>query len=104
MNILFMCVANAARSQIAEGLARQIFEGRAQIQCAGSKPKEVHPLAKKVLQEINIDIASHFSKSCDHLPQDFTQKLDYLITLCADEVCPVTAFTIAKRLHWPLSD
>ena len=104
MNILFMCVANAARSQMAEGLARQIFAGRAEIQSAGSKPKEVHPLAKKVLEEVHIDISGHFSKSCDQLPENFTQNLDYLITLCADEVCPVTRFTSAKKLHWPLKD
>lgn len=104
MKILFMCVANAARSQMAEGIARNIFDHRAEIQSAGSKPKQVHPLAKKVLSEIGIDISSHYSKSCAELSSDFCKDLDYLITLCAEEVCPAGFSTTAKKLHWPLKD
>ena len=104
MKILFMCVANAARSQMAEGLARDILGPSAEVHSAGSKPKSVHPLAKKVLAEIGIDISSHFSKSISQLPEDLSKDLNYLITLCADEVCPVTNFKTAQKLHWPMPD
>ena len=104
MKILFMCVANAARSQMAEGLARHILGPKAEVQSAGSKPKSVHPQAKIVLAEIGIDISAQFSKSIAELPKEFGQNLDYLITLCAEEVCPVTNFSSAEKLHWPLQD
>ena len=104
MNILFMCVANAARSQMAEGLARNIFSTRARIASAGSKPKEVHPLAIQVMSELKIDVASHASKTCEQLDPVFSQNVDYVITLCADEVCPTGFFVNAKRLHWPMPD
>lgn len=104
MKILFMCVANSARSQIAEGLAKSIFGDRAEIQSAGSNPSKVNPFAIEVLTEIGIDIQSHFSKSIDQLPLGFLEHLDYVITLCAEEVCPVLPSQKAKRLHWPLPD
>ncbi len=104
MKILFMCVANAARSQMAEGLAKAMLTKNDDIQSAGSKPKKVHPLAIKVLQELDIVITNHHSKSCDNLPTDFCNHVDYVITLCAEEVCPVGVFPKAQRLHWPLKD
>ncbi len=104
MKILFMCVANSARSQMAEGLARDIFGPQAQVESAGSKPKFVHPLAKKALAEIGIDISSQSSKSWDDLSPEFREKLNYLITLCAEEVCPVVPGFKAVKLHWPMLD
>lgn len=103
MKILFMCVANSARSQLAEGLARQAFQDRAQIESAGSLPSRVNSFAVTALREIGIDISSHFSKSTDDLPPGFLDGLDYVITLCAEEVCPVL-HSRAKRLHWPFPD
>lgn len=99
-----MCVANAARSQMAEGLAKALFPDGTEIRSAGSKPKSVHALAIKVLQELDITISSNHSKSCDDLPPDFCNHVDYVITLCAEEVCPVGVFPKAKKLHWPLTD
>ncbi len=104
MKILFMCVANSARSQMAEGLARAILKDRAQVQSAGSEPRFVHPLAARALQDVGIDISSHFSKTWRQLPPEFRKGLDILITLCAEEVCPVVDFSAVKRLHWPLPD
>ncbi len=103
MNLLFMCVANSARSQLAEGLAKHLFREAAQIESAGSRPSKVNPLAVKVLSEIGIDISNHHSKSVDDLPKNFTAKIDYVITLCAEEVCPLI-ISQAKRLHWPFAD
>lgn len=59
MNILFMCVANSARSQLAEGLARQLFPG-SEIRSAGSLPGQLHPFAIVVMNEIDIDFSKHF--------------------------------------------
>ena len=100
MRILFLCVANSARSQIAEGIAREIFGKDHDIRSAGSEPSgSVHPHATKVLDEIGIDASSHSSKSVDNLEQEFIDNLDYVITLCAEEACPAY-ITHAKKLHW----
>jgi arsenate reductase len=104
MKILFMCVANSARSQLAEALAKKIFAGKVEIESAGSHPKTVNAYAKKVLAEIGIDISSHYSKSIDQLSAKFLADLDYVITLCAEEVCPVLPSRTAKKLHWPFAD
>ncbi len=103
MNVLFMCVANSARSQLAEGLARKLFGTRARVESAGSKPSELSPFAVQALQEIRIDISKHRSKSVEELPADFTGKLDYVITLCEEEVCPVI-LSDACKIHWPIPD
>jgi len=97
-----MCVANSARSQLAEGLAKQLFTD-AEIHSAGSHPGKLNPYALSVMQEIGIDISNHFSKSVDDLLPEFLAKLDYIVTLCADEVCPILV-SKAKKLHWPFPD
>lgn len=104
MKILFLCVANSARSQLAEGLAKDMFGEKTEVESAGSEPSgKVQPWAVKVLQEDGIDISNNTSKSFENLSQDFLKNLDYVITLCAEEVCPAI-LTKAKRLHWPIID
>lgn len=102
--ILFLCVANSARSQMAEGLARDMFardnDSNAQVISAGSAPTGVNPIAVQVMAENGIDLSAHSSKSVDDID---LAAIDLIITLCADEVCPVVP-TRVKRLHWPLSD
>ena len=100
INILFLCVANSARSQMAEGLAMHFLGERFHVQSAGSKPSVVNPLAIRVMKEIGIDISAHHSKSVDEIDSD---NIALVITLCAEEVCPVFLGK-AKRLHWPLPD
>lgn len=104
MNILFMCVANSARSQMAEGLAKLILGPHFNIESAGSKPWKINPWAIKVMSELGIDISNHHSKSIEEIDPKFVDRLNYIITLCAEEVCPTMAAQEAKRLHWPLSD
>lgn len=94
--ILFLCVANSARSQIAEGLARQIFGSSIHAQSAGSKPARVHPLAIEVMNEIGIDISSHRSKSINNVDMS---RVGLVVTLCTDEVCPLRA-SPSMHLHW----
>jgi arsenate reductase len=103
MNILFMCVANSARSQLAEGLAKSLFGDDVEIESAGSKPSKVNPLAVEAMKEVGIDLSNHYSKTADNLSPRFLVKLDYVITLCAEEVCPVLV-SKAKKLHWPMPD
>ena len=100
MKILFLCVANSARSQMAEGLARQILGTKAEVLSAGSNPSTVNPFAIEALKEIGIDISKHKSKSIDEID---LKNLDLVITLCAEEVCPILPIK-AKKLHWPLPD
>jgi arsenate reductase (thioredoxin) len=100
MKIVFLCVANSARSQMAEGVARKIFGDSAMVESAGSSPSFVHPLAIEVLGEIGVDTSSHRSKSVDDI--DFSNA-DLIVTLCAEEVCPIVPGNVEK-LHWGLPD
>ena len=100
ISILFLCVANSARSQMAEGLARARFGEAVRVQSAGSAATTVNPMAIEVLSEIGIDISSHASKSVDTIDP---ATVDLVVTLCAEEVCPAF-FGRARRLHWPLPD
>jgi arsenate reductase (thioredoxin) len=100
MNLLFLCVANSARSQMAEGIARARLGSTVRIQSAGSVPTNVNPLAILALDEIGIDIRGQRSKSVDTIDP---ATVDAVITLCAEEVCPVFLGQ-ARRLHWPLPD
>jgi arsenate reductase len=98
--ILFLCVANSARSQMAEGLARAVFGDQADVSSAGSQPSMVNPYAMEAMSEVGIDISGHHSKSVS----DFAaSSFDAVITLCAEEVCPVLPGRV-KRIHWPVSD
>lgn len=99
-HILFLCVANSARSQMAEGIARKLAPCDLKISSAGSRPSKVNPLAMEALAEIGIDISSHFSKSVDSIDP---QGVDVVITLCAEEVCPIF-LSNAKRFNWGLPD
>jgi arsenate reductase len=104
VHLLFLCVANSARSQLAEGLAKSLLGELANVQSAGSVPSgHVQPWAVEVLKEVGIDISKNTSKSIDDLPSDFLNRLDYVITLCAEEVCPVLP-SKAQKLHWPIAD
>lgn len=99
-NILFLCVANSARSQMAEGLARKLWGNTAVIQSAGSMPYRVNPYAIEVLREIGIDISKQESKSIRSI---HLAEVDLVITLCAEEICPVVPAGV-RKLHWPIPD
>ena len=99
-SVLFLCVANSARSQMAEGLGRVIFGTRAAVQSAGSQPSRVNPYAIDVMAEVGIDLTGHTSKSVDAIDP---ATVDTVITLCAEEVCPAFLGR-ARRLHWPIPD
>ena len=99
-SIVFLCVANSARSQMAEGLARDRFGETVRVQSAGSAPSRVNPYAVRAMAELGISLDGQTSKSVDTIDPD---AIDLVITLCAEEVCPVV-LSDASRLHWPLQD
>jgi arsenate reductase (thioredoxin) len=100
--VLILCTGNSARSQMAEGLLRELAGNRFEVFSAGSKPSIVNTFAIQVMKERGIDITSHRSK---HLSEFLKQPFDYVITVCdnAAETCPVFPGR-AERIHWSFPD
>ena len=99
-SILFLCVANSARSQMAEALARRHFGDRVKVQSAGSAPSRVNPFALWALAEVGIDGRELHSK---HVDTVVPSAVDLVITLCAEESCPVFLGD-ARRMSWAMPD
>ena len=100
MSILFLCVANSARSQLAEGLARRMAPAGVWVRSASSEPGTINPLAVQVLAEAGVDASAQHSKGLDAIPLG---DIDLVVTLCAEEVCPLFPRPV-RKLHWPLPD
>jgi arsenate reductase len=102
LKIMFLCIGNSCRSQMAEGLAREMGRGLIQPYSAGLMPAGVNRHAIAVMREIGIDISQQESKVID---PDLLRKMDVVVSLCHDaaEACPWTPPEI-KRLHWPIQD
>jgi len=102
IKVLFVCTGNSCRSQMAEGLLRAIADDRFDVYSAGSHPSRVHPIAIKVMNELDIDITSHTS---DPIDMFFSEGIDYVITLCdnAKEFCPTFPGN-ARKIHWSVND
>lgn len=100
VGLLFLCVANSARSQIAEGLARARFGERVRVQSAGTRPATLHPQAVAALDEIGIDISRQVPTHVDTVDP---ATVDVVITLCVEEVCPVFPAGV-RQLAWPIPD
>lgn len=98
--VLFLCVANSSRSQMAEGFARTLMPSGVEIYSAGSAPTRVHPLAIQVMSEVGVDISTQASKAIEAIDQE---RIGTVITLCAEEVCPVFPRDVVRH-HWPLAD
>jgi arsenate reductase len=99
-DLLFLCVANSCRSQMAEGLARRLAPAGVGVWSAGSTPTRLNPLAVAVMAEIGVDLGSHRSKGIDEIP---VARIGTVITLCAEEICPTFPHPV-ERLHWPFPD
>jgi len=100
--VLFLCTGNSARSQMAEGLLRNLASERFEVFSAGTIASFVRPQAIAVMNEIGIDLSGHRSKSADEFLDD---EFDYVITVCdhANQRCPVFSGR-ARRLHWSIDD
>lgn len=100
--VLFICTHNSARSQMAEGLLRQLGGERFEVFSAGTEATRVRPLAIRAMAELGIDISRHESKTLDrYLGEPF----DEVITVCdtAAEACPVFPGASHRR-HWSFED
>ena len=99
--VLFLCTGNSARSQMAEGLLRQMAGDSFEVFSAGTHPKGLHPRSVEVMKETGIDITHHRSKDVSEYA---TEKFDYVITVCdrAKQQCPI--FPGAAPIHWGFDD
>lgn len=102
LKILFICTGNSCRSQMAEGLLRNLSRGTIEAASAGTHPKIIHPDAIRCMAEIGIDISAQRAKSLDLY---LGERLDYVITVCdqAKESCPVFPGA-SEYLHWSIPD
>lgn len=100
LKILFVCVENARRSQVAEGFANTFGRGKLEVYSAGSRPSlEIDPLVIEVMKEKGIDLTPKRPKSLNELPPI---EMDYLITMGCEETCPAV---LAKRvIEWQIPD
>ena len=103
--VLFVCVHNSARSQIAEAFLNQLGKGEFTAQSAGLEPGKLNPLVVAVMKEIGIDISQNKTKSVVGFLQE-KQAFDYVITVCdaaSSERCPTFPGNSGK-LHWGFED
>ena len=103
--VLFVCVHNSARSQIAEELLRKIAGNRFEPESAGLEPGELNPYVIEVLKEEGIDITGKKTKSTFDLLKS-GRRYSYVITVCDEtsaEICPVFP-SCEKRFHWSFPD
>jgi len=99
--LLFLCVANSARSQIAEAVASLLVPAGTSLFSAGSEPADwIRPESVAVMAELGVDIEWNRCKHVDEIPSDM---VDTVITLCDEESCPVFLGD-AHRIHWGLPD
>ncbi len=100
--VLILCTGNSARSQMAEGLLRELAGERMEVWSAGSRPSTVNPLAIAAMRERGIDISHYRSK---HLDEFLAQPFDVVLTVCdnAAASCPVFPGP-AQRIHWSFPD
>ena len=100
MKVLFVCIENSCRSQMAEAFAHIHGKGRIEAHSAGSRPSgEVNPRAIESMQEIGYDLSTHHSKSINEVPAvDF----DYIITMGCGDACPNVP--ARHRVDWDIPD
>lgn len=103
--VLFVCVHNSARSQMAEALLNQMCSDVFEAQSAGLEPGMLNPLAVEVMREIGTDISGKEVR-CVLVVIKSGQRFDYVITVCDEssaEQCPIFP-GVAARLHWNFPD
>ena len=98
--IVFVCVENARRSQMAEGFAEALGQGKIEVYSAGSSPSsQIDPFVIEVMKEKGIDLGTKRPKSLNELP---SMEMDYLITMGCEETCP--AVLAKKIIEWEIPD
>ena len=105
IKVLFVCIHNSARSQMAEAFLNQIAGDRFEAQSAGLEPGTLNPLAVEVMKEVGVDISANRTNSVF----DFFKNgnlFDYVITVCDGanaERCPVFP-GVTSRVYWSFAD
>ena len=98
--VLFVCVENSCRSQMAEGWARHLGKGKIEAYSAGSKPSgTVNSAAIKAMAEAGIDISTQMSKGFRELP---VKEFDFVVTMGCKDVCPFVPAD--KHIEWQIED
>ena len=103
--VLFVCIHNSARSQMAEAWLNFLYGERFEAQSAGLEPGELNPLAVKAMEEVEIDISQNRTKSVSDLFNE-GELFDWVITVCDEasaERCPIFP-GVVNRLHWSFPD
>jgi protein-tyrosine-phosphatase len=99
-SVLFVCVANSCRSQMAEAVAKSLSQGRWDVWSAGSHPSgRVHPLALQMMGEIGLDLTPHYSKGLPEVP---ARQWDYVVTMGCGDRCPTV--NAKHRIEWDIPD
>jgi len=98
--VLFVCVANSCRSQIAEAAARALTQEQWEIWSAGSSPSgRIHPIAVQVMSELGVDLSAHRSKGLRDVP---SRQWDYVVTMGCGDACP--QLPARHRADWDIPD
>ena len=105
--VLFVCVHNSARSQMAEAFLKQMAGDKFEVESAGLEPGKLNPVVVEVMKEVGIDISQNKTKSVlDFYKQG--KQYDYVVTVCDESQagkCPVFPGSAAtKRMHWGFDD
>lgn len=100
--IIFICTGNACRSQIAEGIMRNLAGDKFDVYSAGSHPTKVHPMSIKVMKEVGIDI---YSQTSDPISLYLNEIMDIVVTVCDDasKACPIFPGNV-ERIQWSVED
>ena len=99
-SVLFVCVANSCRSQMAEAAANALKKAGWEIWSAGSHPSgRVHPVAVQAMGELGMDLSTHHSKGLAQVPQ---RQWDYVVTMGCGDACPHVSAT--RRIDWQIPD
>ena len=105
LKVLFVCIHNSARSQMAEALLKKIASDNFDVESAGLEPGTLNPLAVEAMREIGIDISQNKAKSVFEFFKQ-GKKYHYVITVCDEskaQKCPVFP-GIKSQLHWNFED
>lgn len=104
--VLFVCIHNSGRSQMAEALLRHVGGERFEAESAGLEPGKLNPIVVEALQEIGIDISQAKTKSVFDLKQQ-GRSYQYVVTVCdesSSERCPFFPGLVRERMHWGFAD
>ena len=103
--VLFLCVHNSARSQMAEAFLKKYAGDRFEVESAGLEPGNLNPFVVRAMSEVGIDISHNSTKSVFELFKA-GRVFQYVVTVCSKEAaekCPIFP-GLSEKLHWPFSD